>query len=137
MHVGEHPFVEEPNSLASSFESLILGSTCVIMSGAIEDSSRDLDSCVENCPTYSMRNISQNHLSGLELSCFISRIHSRPSDSSHDSSSKSLCHIVVALRHLLLSVDVEVLVELSCFFVEANSLIDCTVLVLKARGLQL
>lgn len=131
MHVGEHPFVEEPNSLASSFESLILGSTCVIMSGAIEDS------CVENCPTYSMRNISQNHLSGLELSCFISRIHSRPSDSSHDSSSKSLCHIVVALRHLLLSVDVEVLVELSCFFVEANSLIDCTVLVLKARGLQL
>lgn len=48
------------------------------------------------------------------------------------------CHIVAALRYLVLSIDVEFLPELSSFYVEENSLLDCAVAFgLKVEELQL
>lgn len=51
---------------------------------------------------------------------------------------KTLCHIVIALCHLVLSVGVEAQLELSNFYIEANSLLDCTTMLgIEAEWLQL
>lgn len=97
----------------------------MIVISVLEDSLVDLDPCAESHPTSSLRDVAQKLSSDLKLSCFISRIYSGPSGSSHGNSSKTLCHIVTALCHLILGVDVEVLSELYNLCIEANSLLNC------------
>lgn len=110
----------------------------MIVDGAIEDSSTNLDSSVESHPTSSLNDIAQSCVFELELSCFVSMIHLRPSCSSHVNYSKSLSYIVIVLCHRLLSIDVEVLLKLFSLYVEENSLLNCGVaLGLKIEVLQL
>lgn len=103
----------------------MLGSTWLIVSGTPKNSLIDLDSYAESRASSIPMDIDQMCLSGLEFSCFVSRIYLRPSSSSHCSSSKSLRHIVTTLRHLLLSIDLKVLLELSNFCIEMNLLVGC------------
>lgn len=73
---------KEYNIVTPTYESPLVGSTWVIVSSASEESITTLVTSIEEHPSLSSRNIFQESLSRLELSCFFSMIHERYASSS-------------------------------------------------------
>lgn len=87
---------------------------------------------VKECSAPSLRSIILEILAWLELSQFVSRIHTRHKILSQLGPLKSLGHIIMVLCQPILNVEMEYLSEVSSFCIKENSLLDYVV----ATGLE-
>ncbi|KAI0497648.1 hypothetical protein KFK09_020881 [Dendrobium nobile] len=112
--------------------SLFSDSTWVIVDDVPESSSLSVTAHLGDY--YSSGSSDEIHLSGSELACFVSRIPSRARRYFGQRLLSRAHHIVTALRHLLLGVDLDDLPfpDLASFCVKASLLLDCA----AASGLQ-